>query len=63
MKIVAVQISSVVKIGNFILDMKPTIQSKGNRILLSLGQILMQTILAAIFCEFFFADFFLFDAN
>ena len=33
---------------------------KGNRILLSLGQILMQTILAAIFFDFFFGRYFSF---
>ena len=36
---------------------------KGNGILLSLGQILKQTILAAVFFDFFLPDIFLFDAN
>ena len=36
---------------------------RGNKIMLSLGQILMQTILAAIYFDFFLADTFIFDAN
>ena len=37
--------------------------SKGNKILLSLAPILMQTILAPIFTDFFLTYIFLFDAN